>query len=175
MSQNIFHALVEPIMDDAPQEVSPRWERPAVAIITAAFLLLTIAFSLGPISESPAEWAHYTFIRYLIQNRSLPDPVTRPFIQAHQAPLYYVAGIPFLLVLDSEQVAPPEKNPWGGYKLDALGNDNKNIRLHSKDEAFPYSNSPVALALHVTRLLSILMGLGTVIASYFIFRLLWPS
>lgn len=172
----LLKTLIEPVFDEAPTDaVAPRWEGRAVAAILAGFLLLTIAFSLGPISESPDEYAHYYFIRYLIQNHSLPDPVTRPFIQAHQAPLYYVAGIPFLLALDSDKVIPPIKNPWGGYKLDVTGNDNKNVRLHSQAEAFPYTDSPVALAIHVTRILSILMGLGTAAASYFIFRLLWPS
>ena len=173
--RSLTNQLTEPLFDPDTRLDLPRYERPVVIAILSAFLLLTIAFSLGPISESPDEYAHYYFMRFLIQNHTLPDPVTRPFIQAHQAPLYYVAGIPFLLVLDSDQVVPPIKNPWGGYKLDALGNDNKNIRLHSAAEDFPYTASPIALAIHVTRLLSILMGLGTVIASYFIFRLLWPA
>lgn len=157
------------------QTASPRWEKFTVCVIALAFLALTLAFSLGPISESPDEFSHYTYTRYLIHNHQLPDPVTRPFIQAHQAPLYYVIGIPILLAVDSDRVIPPIKNPWGGYKIDAVGNDNKNVRLHTLAERFPYASSPIALAIHITRLLSVALGLGTVLTCYFIFRLLWPG
>lgn len=153
----------------------PHWDRPLIWVIISASALLMIGFSLGPISESPDEFSHYTYVRHLIRTRSLPDPVERPFIQAHQAPLYYVLGIPFLLAFDGADVVPPPKNPWGGYLIEAVGNDNKNVRLHSRQEIFPYANSPVARAIHITRLLSILIGVGTVITSYAIFGLLWPA
>ena len=49
-------------------------ERFFVGLILAAYVLLALSFSLGPIFEGPDEIEHYRFIRTMIQTHALPDP-----------------------------------------------------------------------------------------------------
>ena len=73
----------------------PRRERLILALILGAYLVLAVAFSLGPIFEGPDEIEHYRFVRTLVQTRTLPDPYTQVRAQYHQAPLYYFLAAPF--------------------------------------------------------------------------------
>jgi len=153
-----------------------RHERLVVAGIIAAFIALSIGFSLAPIFEGLDETAHYRFVRELVATGALPDPTQLPKAQYHQAPLYYFLAAPVLMLIpddDFKTIAPINRS--FGFDIAHTGNDNKNLRVHSRAEAFPYSASGTALAAHLMRLISIAIGAGTVIASYAIFRLLWPD
>lgn len=158
--------------------ISQRSERLIVVLIVAAFVALAVGFSLGPILEGADEFPHYQLIHVLIQNRALPDASLQPVGgQYHQAPLYYVMSIPLVkLAGDTDFLwASWDTNPFFGYQFTALGNDNKNVLMHPRSEAFPYTGSPRALAFHLVRLFSVLLGTGTLITSYFVFAILWPE
>jgi hypothetical protein len=148
-----------------------------VAVIAACHFILAVIFSFGPIYEGPDEMEHYRFIRYLAANGALPPPDGQPYGQYHQAPLYYMLLAPLAaLVPDDKQpdeIASP-LNPYRGYRFDLDGNDNKNVYIHTSDEAFPFSDKS-ALAIHVLRLTSPFLGAITVLLSFRIFRLLWPQ
>src|SRR5690606_10935211 len=91
------------------------------------------------------------------------------------APLYYALLAPLAALLPDDPPgllhAPP--NPYTGYRFDQPGNDNKNVVLHTADEAFPYPDR-TARAVHLLRLTSPLLGGVTVALAFGIFGLLWP-
>ncbi len=155
----------------------PVCERCSVALIVAAHILLALTFSAGPIFEGPDEIEHYRYVRYLVSERSLPPPTAQPRGEYHQAPLYYLLAAPLAMLTDDQDFAQIEGrlNPYYGAHIDATGNDNKNLYLHTRAEAFPYTDSPTARAVHLLRLLSVLLGAGTVVLSHAILRLLWPE
>jgi len=152
-----------------------RGERMIVIIMLTAFVSLALGFSLAPIFEGLDETAHYRFTRELVATGALPDPTKLPRAQYHQAPLYYLLTAPVLMVVrddDFRTIAPINRS--FGYDIEHTGNDNKNLRLHSRAEDFPYTGSGTALAAHLMRLISIAIGTGSVLTCYAIFRILWP-
>lgn len=153
------------------------YERLAVILIFAAYAVLVIGFSLGPIFEGPDEIAHYRYIRALKLTTSLPDPYAKPGGEYHQAPLYYILMAPAALPLSDGdlEIINQRLNPHIGYAFHTPGNDNKNQFYHTRAEAFPYTGSETALTIHLLRLGSLLLGLGTVATCAAIFRLLWPD
>jgi hypothetical protein len=154
-----------------------RHERVVVALIVVAYMGLVLAFGLGPIFEGPDEISHYQYIRTIKLTHSLPDPYTDPGGENHQAPLYYLLMTPTSMLLgDSDFPVFSERlNPYIGAAFRIPGNDNKNQFLHTRAEAFPYSGSQTALAIHLLRLCSLAMGLATLASCYATFRLLWPE
>jgi hypothetical protein len=157
--------------------IGQRRERQIVGLMLVAYILLALAFSLGPIFEGPDEIEHYRFIRALVHDHALPDPYTQVRSQYHQAPLYYLLATPLALLTDDADFAQIDGrlNPYYPFEIGIPGNDNKNLYLHTRAEEFPYSGSGTARAVHVIRLLSIALGVCTILASYAIFRLLWPD
>ena len=167
--------------------LSRKTERLLALVVIVFYVALAIGFSLGPIFEGPDEIDHYKFIRYVVQNKSLPNPFVEPGAQYHQAPLYYMLGAPFSLLsndddfsrIDGNQnpyyVVDRRQNPRRGEPYSLPGSDNKNLFIHTRAEAFPYNQSGVARSVHILRLLSVALGTGTVIISYAIFGLLWPT
>jgi 4-amino-4-deoxy-L-arabinose transferase-like glycosyltransferase len=153
-----------------------QWEKPILLGLIASFSLLAIGFSLGPIFEGPDEIEHYRFVRYLQYYQSLPELAGQPYGQFHQAPLYYLLILPFASVLPDADFAEIDGrlNPYHGYQFEQVGNDNKNLYLHHRDESFPYA-SQTAVAVHSLRFISVFLGIGTVCISYRIFCLLWPE
>ncbi|MEP7286757.1 MAG: glycosyltransferase family 39 protein [Chloroflexota bacterium] len=156
--------------------ISQRHERIIVGLILAMYVLLGLVFSSGPIFEGPDEIEHYRFIRTLLETRALPDPASQPRSQYHQAPLYYLIAAPLAALFHDNDFAQIDGriNPFYPYQMAVPGNDNKNLYLHTRAEAFPYSESGTAQAVHALRLLSIVLGAGTILTSYRVFSILWP-
>src|SRR5262245_22948865 len=121
--------------------VSQRLERRIVGLMLVVYVLLALAFSLGPIFEGPDEIEHYRFIRQLAHTLALPDPRTQVRSQYHQAPLYYVIAAPLALLIDDSDFSQIDGrlNPYYPYEIGIPGNDNKNLYLHTRAEAFPYT------------------------------------
>ncbi len=157
--------------------INPQRERLIVGLAVAGYILLALAFSLGPIFEGPDEVEHYRFIRTFTQTWALPDPYTQVRAQYHQAPLYYWLTVPLALLTNDTDFPQIDgrHNPYYPFEIGIPGNDNKNLFLHTRAEAFPYSESGTARAVHLIRLLSIALGACTVLTSYAIFLVLWPS
>nr|MBA3869873.1 phospholipid carrier-dependent glycosyltransferase [Anaerolineae bacterium] len=142
-----------------------------------AYLILALFFSLGPIFEGPDEIEHYRYIRSIATQGILPNLHGQPRGEFHQAPLYYLLAAPLDSLLKDNDFAQIDasKNPFYGWLVYLPGNDNKNLYLHARAENFPFTGSETALSVHLIRLISIVLGLGTVITSNAIFRLLWPD
>ena len=159
------------------------WRRHRGAVLVGiVFVLLAIYYNVSiPLWESDNEWAHYQYARYLATNHSLPDAngrVTLPFTddacrvvagqagspvvsQYRQPPLYYILGALVLTPLADDSAATYDPNPFifangeqGGY----------NVAVHPK-QGFPPQGT--ALAVHLLRALSGLIGLLGLVATYF--------
>ncbi|MCC7449037.1 MAG: hypothetical protein IT324_16585, partial [Anaerolineae bacterium] len=121
--------------------INPPRERLIVALTLVGYMLLALAFSLGPIFEGPDEVEHYRFIRAFIHTWSLPDPYTQVRAQYHQAPLYYWLTVPLALLTNDADFPQIDgrHNPYYPFEIGIPGNDNKNLFLHTRAEAFPYT------------------------------------
>ncbi|MBN1287976.1 MAG: phospholipid carrier-dependent glycosyltransferase, partial [Anaerolineae bacterium] len=145
--------------------------------ILIAHTALALSFSLGPIFEGPDEIEHYRYVRTLAQTGALPDPYAQIRGEYHQPPLLYLALVPFTWLADGSDFDQIDGrlNPHYPYLVQVPGGDNKNKFIHTRAEAFPYTGSSTARAVHLMRLLSVAAGAGTVLASRAVFRLLWPE
>jgi hypothetical protein len=152
-------------------------ERITTSFFAAGYLLLALLFSTGPIFEGPDEIEHYRYIRAVQQSGELPDALSRPRSQFHQAPLYYLMMLPLAPLINDGDFAEIDGrvNPNYPHLIGVPSNDNKNLYLHPAAERFPRLESETARAVHTLRLISVLLGLGTVLVSAAIFRLLWPN
>lgn len=143
-------------------------------LVCCGYLLLATAYSLvNPIYEAPDETYHYAYVRYLLDERALPPLTGTPgqtFVHQEetQPPLYYALGALLVAGVPVEPGPFYEFNPhaWIGA---ATREGNVNVLVHGhSDEDFPYRGH--ALAVHLLRLYSVLLGLGTVLGVYAVAR-----
>jgi len=140
-----------------------------IAVILGLFLALGVVYSIAnPLFESPDEVWHYEYVRWLVEGNGLARPEevgTAPWHQeGSQPPLYYLlaAAITAPIPTDNaEQVIRYNPHAIVG-QADSFGN--KNIMVHGEADAWPWQG--VALAAHVARLFSVLLGAFTVLAAY---------
>ncbi len=130
-----------------------------VWVVIAAFVILGVAYSVVvPLGEAPDEVSHFAYIQYVASHGRLPRPEGAVLGESHQPPLYYLTGalatlwVPFS---SYEPIANPD------FRLDEP--QTPNLLLHTRREGFPYQGA--ALAWHLVRLLSVLMGAVTVWAT----------
>jgi len=142
---------------------------PAIALILVTFIVLGTTYSLvTPIFEAPDEIYHYFFIKHLADGKGLPvqDP-ENPGLweqEGSQPPLYYLIGALATFWSDTSDAEDllwynPQRNV--GRPQDP---GNKNVIVHTQRESFPFQGT--ALAVHLIRLLSVLLGAGTVFLTY---------
>jgi hypothetical protein len=137
-----------------------------ILLILSLFLIIGLGYSVStPLFEAPAEGSHFRYARHIAEGRGLPlIPPDIQFPQEHQAPLYYLLTGLFISPLDLTQPAPPQPNPYHVFNNPGPVEDNRNSYYHSPDEAFPYRG--MTLAVHIGRLVALVMGGLTVLATY---------
>ncbi|MFC2030293.1 glycosyltransferase family 39 protein [Chloroflexota bacterium] len=157
----------------------PDWEKTVVALILLLFVSLAALYSVAtPLFEGYDEPWHYAYVQHIASGRGLPrqPPDQHGHLarqEASQPPLYYMLAaaatwwipaddLPSLL-WRNPQFAPI---PWSYH-------DNQNIIVHTGAEGFPYRGA--ALGVHLSRLLSVLLGAGTVYCTYALSRLIFPG
>ena len=145
-------------------------------ILWAALLLVAALASLSsvvnPLWEPPDELEHYQFVRYLIDEKELPvQEADQEISQSHQPPLYYAIGALLVAAIDDPQQLPL-RNPFWGYMNDRADRDNKLQFLNPDSQALPYRGT--SLVMHLLRLWSVALSLGTVTAMWLTARALWP-
>src|SRR5262249_10836680 len=130
--------------------LSARNERFITGIILAVYVILAVSFSLGPIFEGPDEIEHFRYIRTVSLTGVLPPADGQPRGEYFQAPLYYLLNVPlaWLFHSDNFDTIAARKNPFYPNDIAVPGSDNKNLYLHTRAEAFPYTGSDTALAVH---------------------------
>jgi len=130
------------------------------SVLLVSFLMLALSYSITvPPFEAPDEVGHFYYIFHLLTKRSLPVQRIGELGEAHQPPLYYalaaLAALPADLKDPTGAFNPNPKFIWamqGGYDI--------NAGLHGSAETFPFRGQ--ALALHLARISSILMGMVTI-------------
>ncbi len=141
--------------------------------IAGAFLLLGTIYSVvDPVFESSDEFWHYPYVKHIADGKGLPvqgRPTPYAYRQeGSQPPLYYALAALTTFWIDT---GPPEEvwdlNPHAQIGRPAA-TDNKNVVIHGPDEGFPYHG--VYLAVHIIRLLGVMMGAGTVALTYALAR-----
>jgi hypothetical protein len=139
------------------------------------FLALTLLHnSVTPVFEAPDEVWHDAYVRWLAQGNGLPsldDNASGTGQEAAQPPLYYaVAALLRYPFDDGDLDTLFWHNPNFGYQSLDNALDNKNMLIHTEAERFPWRGSEAlassVLAIHVTRLTSLLFGVLTVLAAW---------
>jgi hypothetical protein len=162
------------------QPPTSNFQLPAIALILAAFLVLGIAYDVAtPLFEKPDEIWHYPYINYLADGQGLPvqDLARTQSLmkqESTQPPLYYVtAAMATFWIEDDDWQDLVWLNPFWGYNAPGTVNDNKNRALHTDRERFPYRGA--VLAVRIARLVSVIWGGITVLATYLMALELFPK
>jgi len=150
----------------------------AIALILTGFLVLGTVYSVvTPLFEASDELWHYPFVKHLADGGGLPvqDPrIEQPWRQeGSQPPLYYALGAIATFWIDTSDLTEVRwLNPHADIGVETA-DGNLNMVVHSERERFPYQGT--ALAVHIVRLLSVLMGAGTVLCTYLIALEVFPE
>jgi len=144
---------------------SPRAERAALVGITGSYLAAALSFSLLTRAwEANDELDHVKYVEYIVAHGSLPRISAANGHESHQPPLYYLLEAAWQKLLGLPAFAPsatpnPAFRTRGARFLYFLHNYS---RAQHQD----------AIYLHELRVLSVLIGLVTVLAGYGSARLL---
>ena len=148
-----------------------------LTLILLGHVALSLWYSLViPPWEAHDEWAHYRHAAYIAANLALPDPSQRlttefEFDEANQPPLYYMMAALPMLVVDTNDGYQPTINP---YATRGTGEGGVNFVLHRpEDIAWPWRGT--LLALHLGRLVSVLISTASLLLTYALVRLLAPT
>ena len=160
---------------------------PAIALILAVFIALAATYSVvTPIFEASDELWHYLFVKHLADGNSLPvqdASIDQPWRQeGSQPPLYYALSALATFWIDTDDVYEGGGKPgypplsWHNPHVDngvLTADGNTNLVVHSQQEAFPWHGA--ALAVHLIRFLSVLMGATTVLLTCLIALEIFPG
>jgi 4-amino-4-deoxy-L-arabinose transferase-like glycosyltransferase len=142
------------------------------------FLILGLIYTVAiPVFESPDEPWHFNYIRYVAEGHGLPSLLNNDsgaYQEVGQPPLYYlIAALVTAPVRADDLRALVWHNPGFGYHAPGTVNDNKNLLIHTDREAFPWHGA--ALAIHLVRLVSLMFGALTVLATWSLAREVLPD
>ena len=157
-------------------------ERAWLAAILIGYGVLGVVYSVvTPLFEASDELWHYPMVRYVAQHAGLPvqraglSDAEAPWRQeGGQPPLYYALGALATFWIDTGDMPQVrELNPHPDIGV-IVPDGNAAMMVHRAGvDRFPWHGT--ALAVHIVRLLSVLMGLGTVYMTYRLGRELFPA
>ncbi len=128
-------------------------------LITGVFLVLAVSYSVvNPLGEAPDEVSHFTHVAFIVKNGRLA--IGKEVAGPNQPPLYYALGAILTSRLEPQKFQVKANSDFS-FQDDEGG---VNLLMHTRAEAFPYRNG--ALAFHVLRLFSVILGAGTVSLIY---------
>lgn len=145
-------------------------------LVLGIYLLLSAACGVVvPLFEAPDGHHHYYTAQQIAATKRLPVATEGALSrqEAAQGPLYYMIASLIVSPFDaSEGGASLWLNPYvrPGFHDSVI---NINAFVHTAAEAWPWRG--FALAAHLVRFLSSLLGLGTLVCIYASGRLLWPA
>jgi len=169
-------------MTPAPT-LSDKLARALLALILAVYLALALGYGITvPLFEAPDEHLHYFTADFIAREGRLPTTGDGGLMgqEAAQPPLYYVAASLIIRAVTNSAIDPHDLwlNPKGdpadlrGESL-AVPPINVNMFIHGPAEDRPWEG--FALAVHLVRMLSTLMGMGTLLCIYLAGRVVWPQ
>jgi len=150
---------------------------PAIVIVCLFILLGAVYSVVDPVFEASDELNHYPVVQSIAMGHGLP--VQKPGEktlwgqEGSQPPLYYMLAAALTSWIDTGDL--PDLlylNPHAQRGV-PLAHDNKNMIVHTEREHFPWHGT--ALAVHLIRLLSVLLGAGTVLCTYILASDLFPG
>ncbi len=153
--------------------------RALLAIVVLALALFSYYSFITPLFEASDELWHYPLVQYLATTGSLPvqqrgqSDEAAPWRQeGSQPPLYYAIAAIATAPFDTSNWRELRKlNPHGDLGKPTR-DGNSNAVMHTAAEQFPWTRA--ALAIHVARLVSVLMSTLTVLFAYLVARELFP-
>lgn len=151
-----------------------------LAAIVGVFIALGLLYSTTvPLFEAPDEQWHFAYVQYVATGQGLPvqvlqHPAHLARQEGSQPPLYYVIAAAATSWVDSSDFPGMVwENPHYGYNVPGVVNDNKNLFIHTAREDFPYRGA--SLAIHLARLVSLLMGALGVVLTFLLTRETLPG
>lgn len=158
-----------PVLDRRTKSIFSNWL--AIGIVVLHLCLGVVYSVVTPLWESFDEWGHYPYVEYIARERALPHkPLVETNDETHQPPLYYVLGAFAISWIDTTDGTKRVENR---YSVHRGGRGGMSFYLRSPDERFPYRGT--ALAAHITRLVSVLLGTVPVLTTYLIASTLFPD
>jgi 4-amino-4-deoxy-L-arabinose transferase-like glycosyltransferase len=151
-----------------------------IRILLTIYLVLATLYSVvTPIFEASDEVWHYPMVRTLAQN-GMALPVQTPGVETawrqegSQPPLYYMLAAALTAWIDTSDLDGVRRiNPHADIGL-VVPDGNANMTIHDPAaRAFPWHGA--ALAVHLARLLSVVLGAVTVLMTYRLGRELFPE
>ncbi len=161
--------------------MSHRRHRTLLALILGIYLALAFGYgAVNPLFEAPDEHLHFFTAEYIAREGRLPTSLDPGLMgqEAAQPPLYYVLASLAVRAAGHYEAWQPWRNPLAD-PADPRGESqatppiNVNLFVHRPDEAWPWRG--YALAAHLMRLLSTVLGLGTLLCVYGAGRTVWPA
>ena len=150
----------------------------AAFVIVCLFVALGVIYSVtSPLFEPSDEHNHYPFVQHLATGGGLPvqraGEKTLWGQEGSQPPLYYAASALLTSWINTDDMtALLYRNPHDRRGVPGTA-DNANMFIHTEREAFPWRDT--ALAVHLIRLFSVLLGAGTILCTYTIALWLFPG
>lgn len=144
------------------------------ALIAVLYMALATMYSvITPVFEASDELWHYPMVKIVADTGQLPvqnPAISTPWRQeGSQPPLYYMLAAALTTWIDtSDMDIIRRQNPHADIGL-VLPDGNVNMITH-RDE--PWQRT--VLAVHIVRLFSVVLGLGTVLVTYQLAREIFP-
>jgi len=156
-------------------QLRQNWPAPVIILL---FVVLGGTYSVvNPLFESPDEIGHYEYVRWLVEGHGLARPEDVGHAPWHQEgsqpPLYYLAVAAMTAPIstgNADEVIRYNPHVAMGQPGSA---GNKNVLAHGVADAWPWRG--VALAGHLARFFSILLGAVTLSFTYASARLVFPG
>lgn len=158
--------------------------RQILVLIVLLYLCAGVIYSLAtPILEASDEFKHYPYVQYLQTHRDLPvlEPRTcletpsecRWLQDGGQPPTYYALLAAATSWIDTSDLPDLWRVNWHVFMGDPSQVCNKNLIIHRPaQERFPWQGA--VLAIRLSRFITVAIGAGSVILTYFIARELFP-
>ncbi len=154
--------------------MNKRW----IVLILVVYLALGTLYTVAtPLFEAPDEVWHYLYVKHYADGNGLPvyqEGTQFPMEQeASQPPLFYLLNglaSSWIDTSDADQVV--QYNPHAAIGT-TLPYGNRNMVAHTGRESFPYRGT--TLAVHVVRLVCVLLGAGTILCTAGIAATLFPT
>jgi len=168
----------------APVRSRPPWAplraHRELLILLSLYLFVSLLYGVTiPIFETPDANGHYAYIHELTEGRGLPvqgapsGARVTGYVASHP-PLYYslCAALTWWVNDDVELSEWTWRNPYPTMG-DASRMVNKNRLIHTPAERFPWRGTP--LTMHISRLVSTLLGTLAVVSTYGIALEVFPD
>jgi len=139
-----------------------------LVLISAGYVLVTAAYSLlTPAWEANDEAAHVAYIEHVVDNNAIPRIGIEAGHEAHQPPLYYVLASLWQRLLGIPAFSPdPRPRETAGAPIVPNRASPQLMLSHN----YTPTQRTHAIYVHELRAFSVLLGLGTVLITFFVTR-----